>query len=87
MIELRACETDADYEAWLGVRRAVVPHERAPSLDELKQGMKPNELWLLAELDGELAGSGLSNARTSAVRFSCRACCGTGAATRSARRS
>ena len=44
MIALRACETDADFEAWLGVRRAVVPHERAPSLDELKQGMKPNEL-------------------------------------------
>jgi len=61
MIELRACETDADYEAWLGVRRAVLPHERAPSLDELKASIGPNDLNLLAHLDGELAGSGLVN--------------------------
>jgi mycothiol synthase len=61
MIALRACETDADYEAWLAVRRAVLPNERAPSLDELQQGIKPDDLHLLAELDGELAGSGLMN--------------------------
>jgi RimJ/RimL family protein N-acetyltransferase len=61
MIELRASETDADYEAWLGVRRAVLPHERAPSLDELKASIGPNDLHLLADLDGELAGSGLMN--------------------------
>jgi mycothiol synthase len=61
MIELRACETDADLEAWLGVRRAVLPAERAPSLDELKSFIKPDDLHLLASLDGELAGSGLLN--------------------------
>ncbi|MFL6006558.1 MAG: GNAT family N-acetyltransferase [Gaiellaceae bacterium] len=61
MITLRACETDADYEAWLAVRRAVLPNESAPGLDELKQGIKPDDLHLLAELDGELAGSGLMN--------------------------
>ena len=61
MIELRASRTDADFEAWLGVRRAVLPNERAPSLDELKASIRPNDLHLLAYLDGELAGSGLSN--------------------------
>jgi len=46
MISLRNCETDSDYEAWLAVRRAVLPNERTASL---------------AELGGELAGSGLVN--------------------------
>jgi mycothiol synthase len=61
MIALHTCETDADYEKWLGVRRAVLPNERAPSLDELKASIRPNDLHLLAQLDGELAGSGLMN--------------------------
>jgi mycothiol synthase len=61
MIELRACETDADYEAWLGVRRVVLPNERAPSLDELKRSIGRNDLNLVAYVDGELAGSGLMN--------------------------
>jgi mycothiol synthase len=61
MIDLRACETDADLEAWLAVRRAVLPQERTASLDELKKVMKPGDVRLLAELDGELAGSGLLN--------------------------
>ena len=61
MISLRSCETDADYQAWLGVRRAVLPNERTPSLDELKASIGPNDLHLLAQLDGELAGSGLMN--------------------------
>jgi mycothiol synthase len=61
MIELRGCETDADLEAWLAVRRAVLPDERAPSLDELKSVIKRGDLHVLADLDGELAGSGLMN--------------------------
>jgi len=60
-IELRTCKTDTDYEVWLAVRRAVLPHERIPSLDELKQSIAPEDLNLLADLDGELAGSGLAN--------------------------
>jgi len=61
MIGLRSCETDSDYEAWLAVRRAVLPNERTASLDELRSGIKPGDLHVLAELDGELAGSGLVN--------------------------
>ena len=61
MIELRQCVTDDDYEVWLGVRRAVLPDDRAPSLDELKTFIKPGDAHLLADLAGELAGSGLMN--------------------------
>ena len=78
MIELRACVTDDDYEAWLGVRRAVLPGERAPSLDELKTLIKPEDARPLAELDGELAGSGRMK-RSVRVGASRRACCPRGA--------
>jgi mycothiol synthase len=61
MIALRQCITDEDYDVWLAVRRAVLPDERAPSLDELKTFIKPGDAHLLADLDGELAGSGLMN--------------------------
>ena len=61
MIEIRQAETDADLNAWLAVRRAVLPNERTASLDELKTSIKPGDLHLLAELEGELAGSGLAN--------------------------
>jgi mycothiol synthase len=61
MIDLRACESDDDYEVWLAVRRAVLPGDRTVSLDELKRSIKPGDLHLLADLDRELAGSGLAN--------------------------
>lgn len=61
MIELRPCVSDTDLEAWLGVRRAVLPNERTVSLEELKVSIKPGDLHILAALDGELAGSGLVN--------------------------
>jgi GNAT superfamily N-acetyltransferase len=61
MIELRACENDDDLEVWLAVRRAVLPGDRNPSLEDLKRGIRPGDLNLLADLDGELAGSGLVN--------------------------
>jgi mycothiol synthase len=61
MIELRPCWSDADYETWLDVRRAVLPDERTLSLEDLKRVIKPGDAHLLAELDGELAGSGLLN--------------------------
>lgn len=60
MIALRRAESDAELEAWRRVRMAVVPNERAPSVDELRRVETPDRLLLLAELDGELAGSGLA---------------------------
>jgi GNAT superfamily N-acetyltransferase len=61
VIELRACASDADYEAWLSVRRAVLPDDRTSSLEEMCRYVKPGDLHLLAYLDAELAGSGLVN--------------------------
>jgi mycothiol synthase len=61
VIGLRAAESDADLEAWRHVRTAVVPNERAPSVEELRRLETPERLLLLAELDGGLAGSGFAD--------------------------
>ena len=61
MIHLRRAESGADLEAWRRVRIAVVPNERAPSVEELRRVETPDRLLLLAELDRELVGSGLAS--------------------------
>jgi GNAT superfamily N-acetyltransferase len=60
MIEVRECESDADLEAWRRVRIAVLPNERCASVEEMRRAATPETLWLVAKLDCELAGSGLS---------------------------
>ncbi|HEY8844080.1 MAG TPA: GNAT family N-acetyltransferase [Gaiellaceae bacterium] len=60
MIVVRAAETNADLEAWIQVRRAVLPNESAGTLTELREREDPERLLLIAELDDGLAGSGLS---------------------------
>lgn len=50
--------SDEDYEAWRQVWLAVLPHERAPSLPELREQAGDQRKYFLAELDGKLAGSG-----------------------------
>jgi mycothiol synthase len=57
-IELREAVTDQDLEAWRSVRIAVVPNERCASLAELRR--MENDRFLVAFVDGELAGSGIS---------------------------
>jgi GNAT superfamily N-acetyltransferase len=59
-IVLRVAESDTDLEAWRRVRMAVLPGERALSVDEMRTMQTPEILYLVAELDGELAGSGLA---------------------------
>jgi GNAT superfamily N-acetyltransferase len=59
-IELRRAETDADLEAWRQVRIAVLPNERCETVDWMRRSMTPERIYLLAELDGVLAGSGLA---------------------------
>jgi GNAT superfamily N-acetyltransferase len=61
MVELRAVVTDADYEAWRQVRLAVLPHERAPTVEELRAMARPGRTMLLAELDGVVAGHGMTD--------------------------
>jgi mycothiol synthase len=60
MIELRRAETDADLEAWRTIRVATLPNEGTATVDEMRRTARPDTLWLLATLDGKLAGSGVA---------------------------
>ena len=60
MIVVRPAQTDADLEEWRRVRMAVLPNERCGSVDEIRRSATPGSLFLLAELDGEVAGSGIA---------------------------
>jgi mycothiol synthase len=57
---IRPATSDSDLEAWRRVRMAVVPNERAPSVAELRRLETPDRLLLVAELEGELSGSGFA---------------------------
>jgi len=60
MTELRVAESDADLEAWRRVRIAVLPNERSASVAEMRRMATPDRLWLLAEVDGAVVGSGVA---------------------------
>ena len=59
-VGIRRALTDADLEAWRSVRRAVLPGERTATVDEMRARMTPDQLHLVAELDGEIVGSGIA---------------------------
>ena len=61
MTRVRRAETDADYEAWRAVRIAVVPHERASSVAEIRAAETPEQVFLIAEEDGAVVGSGFAD--------------------------
>ena len=61
VIEILPVETDADYEAWRQVRIAVLPHERCPSVAEMRAMESPQRLLLLAARDGVVVANGLSD--------------------------
>lgn len=61
MIEVRRAESDADLEEWIAVRRAVLPNESAGTVEYMRKLETPDRLLLLAELDGQVAGSGLAD--------------------------
>lgn len=69
VIELRAAESDADLEAWRSVRSAIMPNERTSSVAELRAGADWDTLYLLAFVDGELAGSGVSTGASTGGAF------------------
>jgi GNAT superfamily N-acetyltransferase len=61
VITLRRAETDADLEAWRSVRIDVEPNERTAAVEEIRRrGTTGDRLYLLAELDGVLAGCGFA---------------------------
>lgn len=69
MIELRAAESDEDLEAWRAVRSAILPNERTSSVAELRTGADATTLFLLASVDGTLAGSGIANSASTGGAF------------------
>ena len=56
-ITLRPVETERDLEDWVRVRNAVVPNEPTTA-EQVRALDEEGRLLLLAEVDGELAGSG-----------------------------
>ncbi len=60
-MEIRTAVSDADYEDWRAVRITIMPYERCPSVAELRDAERPGRLMLLAELDGEVVGSGVAD--------------------------
>ena len=59
-LAIRVAESDADLEAWRRVRIAVLPNERCATVEWMRSSLTPERAYLLAEVDGELAGSGLA---------------------------
>lgn len=59
-IEVRRAESDDDLKAWARVKRAVLPNESAWKPEQFRERAKPDRLVLVAELDGEVVGSGLA---------------------------
>jgi mycothiol synthase len=58
---IRKAVTDADLEAWRRVRLAILPNERTASVEEIRATASPEQLLLLAEVDGQVVGSGAVN--------------------------
>lgn len=70
-ISVRPAVSAADYAAWrqvrLAVLLAVLPGERAPTIGELQAQAGPQQVYVLAGLDGTLAraaGAGLTEVCT-----------------------
>jgi RimJ/RimL family protein N-acetyltransferase len=59
-IVIRDATSDEDLEAWRRVRLAVLPDERCLSVAEMRAMATPEIRYVIAELDGVLAGSGLA---------------------------
>ena len=60
-IEVRRAESDADLEAWIHIRRTLFPNESAGTVELQRERETSDRMLLLAELDGELAGSGIAD--------------------------
>lgn len=61
-MDISACATDDDLEAWRAVRIAVEPGERCMSVAEMKAQESPKRLLVLARRDdGTVVGSGIAD--------------------------
>lgn len=60
-VDIEVALTDADLEAFLGVRRAVLPGENAGTVAYMRAAEGPDRHVVLARIDGTLVGSGLAD--------------------------
>jgi mycothiol synthase len=60
-IEVRRAESDADLEAFIRIRRTLLPNESGGTVDVLRADLatNPDRHFYVAELGGEVVGSGL----------------------------
>jgi mycothiol synthase len=61
MIEVRPAESDADLEAFIRIRRALLPNESGGTVSMMRSDLasKPELRYYVAELGGEVVGAGL----------------------------
>jgi mycothiol synthase len=72
MIEVRAAESDADLDAFIRIRRTLLPNESGGTVALLRADLaaNPDRHFYVAELDGEVVGSGLISLSDLRDRFS-----------------
>jgi GNAT superfamily N-acetyltransferase len=72
MIEVRRAESDADLEAFIRIRRALLPNESGGTVELMRTDLaaNPDRRFYVAELDGQLVGSGLVSISDLRDRFS-----------------
>jgi mycothiol synthase len=61
MIDVRRAESDADLEAFIRIRRTLLPNESGGTVEAMRADLaaNPDRRFYLAELDGEVVGHGL----------------------------
>jgi len=72
MIEVRAAKGDADLDAFIRIRRTLLPNESGGTVALLRADLaaNPDRHFYVAELDGEVVGSGLISLSDLRDRFS-----------------
>jgi mycothiol synthase len=71
-LEVRVAESDADLEAFIRIRRALFPTESGGTVELMRADLATNadRRFYVAELDGEIVGSGLVSLSDLGDRFS-----------------
>ena len=71
-LEVRVAESDADLEAFIRIRRALFPNESGGTVELMRADLAANadRRFYVAELDGEIVGSGLVSLSDLGDRFS-----------------
>jgi mycothiol synthase len=71
-IEVRRAESDADLEAFIRIRRTLLPNESGGTVELMRADLaaNPDRRFYVAELDDEVVGSGLVSLSDLRDRFS-----------------